>query len=281
MLLKNASRPHYACLAIACCVALATSQIQAAGKLDASPANDSQTPNSAESSSLAKTFAKLIESTIPVEYEKKKDWGKTKNITVGLRNDGLKVKRRKKAVNHGVWKHYRVQLLNPEEKFGVRIHNLRPKDGGRIAFTMVVNAKLDTWARAKVYQYGVHVVALEIVGDTEMKLSLACEVGAQLQMVAGLPSVTIDPQVTDAKITLSNFHLRRVSNAKGPLVKELSSSLRRAIEHELRGPKLTAKLNRAIDKKRDRLQLSMSELLGSSWWPLAQLPDLQPAVLSR
>ena len=64
---------------------------------------------------LAWTFARLIEDAIPDHYEKEKDWGKTKNITVGIRNKGIKLYRRKKPVNHGVWKRYRVSLVEPEQ----------------------------------------------------------------------------------------------------------------------------------------------------------------------
>ncbi len=271
-----------ALLTTACCLTLAVSCLQAEQNRSASQSTSTQTASDTTShDALATTFAKLIESAIPVEYDKKKDWGKTKNLTVGLHNKGLKIKRRKKAVKHGVWKHYRVKLVNPEEKFAVRIDNLRSVDDGRFSFTLVILAKLDTWIRAKVYQYGVHLIAVEITGDTEMELSLDCEVGVQLRFVDGLPSVTIDPRVANSHLALSNFHLRRISNAKGPLVKELSSGLRRVIEHELKGPKLTAKLNRAIDRKRDRLELSMSELVDSSWWPLARLPELEQATRSR
>jgi len=232
---------------------------------------------SAAKSALAHTFAKLIEQAVPLEYDRKKDWGKTKNITVGLRNEGLKLKRRKRAVKHGVWKHYKVKLIDPDEKLSVRIENLNSVDGSRARFTLVLNARISTWARAKVYQYGIHLIALEVLGDTDIELALDCEVGVQLHTGEGSPGLAIDPQVFDARLNLSNFRINRVSNAKGPLVHELSSGLRRAIEHELDGPKLVAKINRSIDKKRDRLELGLGDLLDSSWWPLASLPDIQTA----
>ena len=98
-----------------------------------------------------------------------------------------------------------------------------------------------------------------------MVLALDCEVAARLD----LGTVTIDPRVVDARLQLSNFRLRRVSNAKGPVVRELGEGLQKLIEHELKGPKLVAKLNRAIDKKRDRLTLDFADLLESAWRPLA------------
>jgi len=220
-----------------------------------------------------------------LEYEKKKDWDRRKNITVGLRSEGkglhVKLRRRKKAVKHGVWKHYKIRLVQPEQSLAVRIDNLRALDGGRVGFTLMVTAKLDTWARAKVYQYGVHLIALEIVGDTDIELALDCEISMHFQTVEGTPGVAIDPRVGDARISLRNFHVRRVSQAKGPLVEELSDGLRKMIEHELKGPKLVAKLNRAIDKKRDRLELNVGQLWNSPWGPLAGLPDVERAVRAQ
>ena len=227
---------------------------------------------------LAWTFARLIEDAIPEHYDKQKDWGKTKNITVGLDADGIKLERRKKPVNHGVWKHYQAWLVDPERNLAVRIDNPRALDGGRVGFTLVLSAKLDLWARAKVYQYGVHLIALEVVGQTGFDLALDCEVGVQLKTSDGKSRVVVDPHVTDARLALRDFRLDRVSDAKGPLVHELGEEVKKLVEAELQGPKLTAKLNRAIDKKRERLEFSLPGLVNSSWWPLAELPVLDRAL---
>ena len=137
----------------------------------------------------------------------------------------------------------------------MQIEDLRAvKDG--VGFTLGLNAKFDLWARAKIYQYGVHLIALEIVGDAAIDLAIDCEIGVRFQTQAGKAGVALDPRVTDARLDITDFHLRRVSNAKGPIIRELGEEFPRLIEHELRGPKLVAKLNRAIEKKRDRLELS-------------------------
>ncbi len=209
--------------------------------------------------SLANTFARLLEKSIPREYEKRKDWGKTKNITVGVRRDGIKIHRRKKPVKHGVWKHYKIRLIDPQETLTVQIQDLRPEENGRVAFTLTLQAKFDLWARAKVYHYGVHLLALEALGDATIDLAIDCEIGIRLQTHEGLAGVALDPQVTAARLDITDFHLRRISNAKGPLVRELGEELPRILERELQGPKLVAKLNRAIEKKRGRLELSFSK----------------------
>ena len=69
--------------------------------------------------------------------------------------------------------------------------------------------------------------------------------------------------MTDARLDITEFHLRRVSNAKGPIIRELGEEFPRIIERELHGPKLVTKLNRAVEKKRDRLEVNFGELWGS------------------
>jgi len=59
--------------------------------------------------------------------------------------------------------------------------------------------------------------------------------------------------------------------------------VRRMLEDELKGPELTVKINRAVEKKRDRLALSPSEWLAGAWGPLAEgsaavAPLSSPAV---
>ena len=227
---------------------------------------------------LAWTFARLIEEAIPEHYEKKKDWDRTKNITVGIRNEGIKLYRRKKPVKHGLWKHYTVDLVEPEKNLSVQIQNLRPMDEGRLGFTLVLSAKLDIWGRARAYQYGVHLISLEVEGRTDFDLSLDCEIGADIQSIKGRSTVVIDPSVSAANLKLRNFRLDRISNAKGKLVEEIGEEIEDIIAKQLRGPKLTAKINRAIDKKRDRLQYTLPKFMDSSWWPLANLPNVQEAI---
>lgn len=231
------------------------------------------------SSALANAFAGLVSSAIPTEYERRKDWGKTKRMISGLKFEDFDIKRRQKPVKHGVWKHYKVRLRDPDHKLRVKIDRLEALDGSRVRFTLAVQADLDFWGRAKVYEYGVHLIALEIVGHTTMDVTLDCEIGARLEPETLLPAVVIDPRVTAARLELSHFRIERISNAHGPLVKELSGGVEQWIEEELAGPKLVGKLNRAIEKRRDSLRLSPSQLVDSSWWPLAELPEVAPAVL--
>lgn len=231
-----------------------------------------QQPNAqSENSALTATLTQLIRDAIPLAYDKQKDWGATREITVGYRVDGkpfhYHVHRRKKAVEHGVWKHYRLRVVEPDANLHVRLRDLRPIAPGRMGFTLELQSKLDAWARAKVYHYGVHLIALEMEADLRLRVEIRGEVGLQATIVDGAAAVAVQPVVTDAKLALDDLNIRRISEARGPVVRELSDGIRGVLEDELNGPQLTAKLNRAIEKKRDRLTFAASDLIAEGWWP--------------
>jgi hypothetical protein len=213
---------------------------------------------------LASLLAGLVTDAIPREYEKKQDWGRTKRITTGLRADGngldFRIHRRKTQVNHGTWKHYKVRLVNPDEHLEVRIENLRSLEAGRIGLTLYLRGKLHGWAQTRIYNRGLHIITLTAEGDTTLRLWVDCEISMKLAPSLRIPGVSVEPLVTGARLELDDFDLDRLSKVSGELAHELGEGLSHVIEETLDGPTLVAKLNRAIDKKRDRLQISPSVL---------------------
>lgn len=240
-----------------------------------SPTNRTLVPNPVPepalppSEFLAKEFASLIQGIIPDKYERKKGWGKTKKIQVGFstHSNGLipRIRKKEKAVNHGVWKRYRVTQIEPEKNLSIQIKNLRTVSPGRIGLTLLMDSKIHGWAQAKVYNRGIHVIALTTECDTIVQLQIDCEVGIKLTASSLLFGIEVDPVVTDSRLQLKDFRLKRVGEMKGPVIKELSSSLRHVIEDVLKPSKLTKKLNRSIDKKRDRLKFSPDKFFDTDW----------------
>jgi hypothetical protein len=240
----------------------------AAALTNSAPVTNSTDPGLAPEI-VAQIAAPLIAEAIPREYERSQDWGRTRKITTGVRSSGnffkFDIHSRKSEVNDGVWKKYRVTLVEPDKNLSVRIGNLRKLDTGRYSLTLFVTAKLHGWVRVVVYESGVHIISLEGEGDTTVRLWLDAEIG--LETVPGtsfVPGVAIRPVVTDARLKLDNFELTRISDVRGPIVRELGDGLRHVIEDKLSGPELVAKINRSIEKRRSRLELTPDKLLGAS-----------------
>lgn len=233
----------------------------------------------ATDSPLARSLGELIAAAIPPVYEKKADWGATKEIVVGVRTEGkgLRVKfhRRKKSVNHGEWKHYQLRLVDPDESLSVRLTRLQPHGPGGIAFEMSIDARVEAWGRLKIYRYGVHVIALETVADARVHLDVAGVAALNIKPTGADAGIALAPVITRAAVRFDEFALRRVSNAHGPLVHELGDAVRRWLVDAYDEATLTAKLNRAIEKKRDRLQLDWPDVSAIDWF--ATVPTSTPS----
>lgn len=218
------------------------------------------------SEAVANVVSKMIADAIPRDYEKYKDWGNTKRITTGLDFKGHpwdpKIDRRKSDVNDGIWKHYRVTLVEPDKNLVVRIDNLRSLEAGRIAFTLNVSAKVHGWAQARVFEDGIPLGTYTGEGDSVVNLSIDAEVGLETTPSSMLTGIVIEPYVTAARVKLDDFHLDRIGEIRGSLARELGDGLKRLIEDDLDGPKLADKLNHSIDKHREKLKITPEKLLG-------------------
>lgn len=266
-------------LAVACATAPPAYASEQPATLSNQPTSDSVAPvaevaqvTSAEQL-LAESLASIVREAVPRKYEKKKNWGHTKRITTGVTSDGplykMKLHRRKKHVNHGTWKHYRVwftpnqektaQEKLPQKNLRVAVENLHSLEAGGVGLRLVVDAKLEGWAQMRHYNRGIHVITLTAEGISQLRLTLDCEV--RLKMTAD--GMAIDPEVTKATLDLRDFELTRFGEVEGKLARELGHGMRSLVEDQLDSPRLTAKLNRAIDKKRDRLVISSTKLWGN------------------
>jgi hypothetical protein len=218
---------------------------------------------------IASVAAPIIAESIPREYQGSKDWGKTTHITSGLRSSGnffkFDIHREKSEVNDGVWKKYKLTFVEPDKNLTVRIDNLRSLDSGRYAFTLFVAAKVHGWARARVFESGVHIISLEAEGDTSIRLWLDAEIGIETVKTSSfIPGIELKPVVTDAKLKFDDFKLKRISDVRGSVAHELGDLLRDAVQKDLTGKKLTAKLNRSLQKHPERLRFTPDKLLGKT-----------------
>ncbi len=224
---------------------------------------------------LGKVLRGIVLAHLPNEYENKKDWGGTKQVWDGVRIslDGLRIKtkRRRKDANHGTWKRYRAWLIDPDRNLKVLIANIRESDEGRAAFDLTVHAQLGAFGRLSEWRRDVQLYSIGVDAEARVVLRLSCEAGFDFDFSNLPPDLLIEPVVTDAHLSLQEFRLLRVSNLSGPLIRELGKSLRGVLQEEIdkRRVKLVAKLNRQIDKRRDRLRLSLYELL--RWDEVAEL----------
>lgn len=236
------------------------------------PKTVEQTIELGESSKqLQDLITRIALENIPHRYQDDKDWGKTTEIWAGVRvwRDGLRIKtkRRKKEVNHGTWTRYDISLADPEQRFQVRLEDVHEVTKGRIEFDAWVDAALKVFGRVSQWQYGVQLISVGADANARVRLRVRCNVGLELDPTKLPPAVVLDPVVTDADLQIVDFRLRRVSDLGRSVVSPLSHSVREVLEDRIakRRPDLVKKINRQIEKNRDDLRLSLSDVLGSKW----------------
>jgi hypothetical protein len=218
---------------------------------------------------VAQLVTPLIAEAVPREFDGKKDWGKTKTVVSGLHSDGnffkFDIHRQTKDVNDGIWKKYRVTLIEPEKNLEIRIDDMHRLESGKFALTLFVAAKVHGWAQAVVFEHGVHVITLDAEGDTSIRLWVDAEIGVEtVESSTFIPGLELRPVVTDARLKFDDFKLTRISDVRGAVAKELGDLLRKEMQKKLSGPKLVDRFNHALQKHPERLRLSPDMLLGKS-----------------
>lgn len=227
-----------------------------------------------QDSGLSEIVTALVRSNLPDQYEKRKNWDKTTEVWDGLHMslDGIKIKtkRRKKQVNHGTWTMYRAQLTDPSQ-FTVEVKDLRRLEDGRAAFDAEFYAPLAVFGRINQWQYGVQLISLSADADARVRLKVTCAVRTRLEASQGVvPDVVFEPEVTAAQIVLEDFRLKRISQLHGPLVKEIGEEAHDFLQDEIndRNAQIVGKMNKAIDKQRDKLRVSLSDLASTKFGDL-------------
>jgi hypothetical protein len=229
--------------------------------------SDSFTP----SAEFQDWITELVRQHIPVEYEKKKNWGHTATsfdgLSVRMEDGQLKTHRKFKQANDGTWQMYRVKLKDPSEKFDIQLANLRESSSGHVAMDVTAVANLEVFGRQSLWQHGVQLFSLSAEADARVRLLAHVDVAARIDASRFPPDVYLDPEVKTARLDIPDFRLRRVGQLDGPVVRSLSHATREALEEKLAddNEKLVASLNKQIAKQEKKLKLTLVDLMTSKW----------------
>ena len=217
----------------------------------------------------------LAREHIPDEYERKKNWGATKKVLDGVDVDldGLRLdtKRRWKDVNHGTWQWYKVTQIEPEKNLTVRIEEMREVEG-QVLCRVSATAKMHCFGRQSQFERGVQLYSMSAEADALVKLTALVSLKPRLDPTSFPPDIILLASVKDASLEIPEFKLQRVSQLDGPVIKSLSSSVREMIEEgvEKKKPQLVEKINKKLEKEKDKLRLKFADVLKTPWGSLAE-----------
>lgn len=212
-------------------------------------------------------LTKLIRDNLPPTYEDDKKWGKTKKVWNGvrLRREGfrLETESRIRTVNTGTWTRYRIKMVEPEQRVQVRFDRLEPLEEGRIRFRVSVECALDIFGRLSQWVRDVQVISLSANADATCRMTVDGTVGVKMNVFQFPPDVSIDPKVDFARVDLVDYRVRRISQVGGDVAKVLGKGLRSSIDRKLEdfNSKLVDKINKQLDKQREKLRFSSQDWL--------------------
>lgn len=221
--------------------------------------------------SFQRIVTELAREHLPAQYEKTRNWGRTTPVLRGLdvSRDGLQVrtKRKWKEVNDGAWQRYRIEPIDPDANFEVRLLNGQASPG-KFEFDLWAIALLRVEGRHAQWERGVQLFSVNATAQARVELKAHVEVDIKIDAAQFPPAVTVRPRVVDAELNLVEFKLERVSDLHGPLVKSLSSTARDVLEDKIddNRQKLVDRLNASLDKRRDKFTYSGGESL-RAWLP--------------
>ena len=213
----------------------------------------------------------IAKQSIPTTYEERKDWGKKREIVTGLRLVGsgrkLRTAARRKMVNHGTWKMYRVTLKDRQDNFHIELNRMQVTDDNRLTFEAIIEARLDMFARWAQWNRGVQLISLNASADAEVRLQLTGNMAIHIDPGKLPPDIAVIPEVTSADLQVKSFRLRRISQLHGSLAHKIGDEALKIIQKKLaeKRPDLVKKMNRQIKKNEGKLRLSFREVLQQGW----------------
>jgi len=216
-------------------------------------------------------IGKIVREQLPDNYEKRKNWGHTvksfDGVSVRIEDGRLKTHRKFKQANDGEWQLYRVKLVDPDEKFDIQIANIRKLDGGKVGLEVRAAANVEVFGRQSLWEHGVQLYSLSAEATARVRLWANVEVATQMNWTRFPPDISLNPNVTAARLEIPDFRILRIGAFEGPVVRSLSHTTREALEEKLAddNKKIVAKLNRAIDKQEKKLKLSLADVMQSKW----------------
>lgn len=203
---------------------------------------------------LNQQLRKLALQHLPEVYIDDRKWNRTETIkTLIPRSEPLVLK-------HGTWSKYELRPVDPANTFAVRLTNVRNLDDGRLAFNLACDLTVDLAARQAKWQRGVQLYSVQADITTRVTIDLDCRLGLKLDLANG-PAVVLSPHVEASQVVLHEFRIHRISKVGGEIAQQATRAARKwleehATEHEA---KLTSSINTQLQKKPEKLRISLSK----------------------
>jgi hypothetical protein len=223
------------------------------------------------SEKLDQLLTSLVLDSLPHDYVDEKDWGRQSErwdgVDMKFKDGKLRTHRRKKLVNHGTWKRYTAELMNPDEEFSVRVNNMRQRDDGAMTFDVECSAHVKLHARQSKWVKGVQLYSISADGHARLNLAVSMELKTHLDITKFPPDLIFDPKAIAADIEVQELRIDRISKAGGEFAQQVTRGVRSTLDEKIaeKEQKLVEKINGEFEENKKSLRLSISEAAKNKW----------------
>jgi hypothetical protein len=222
----------------------------------------------AEAEQFLQLVADLVRSNLPAQHVDEKHWNKAKEVYAGVhfRRDGwnIETKRRWRTVNHGLWRRFQVDLIDPNQFLELTVSNVVWLPNGRLQFSLQATAAVKIHVRQARWNLDIRLYSAHVEARAKVQLDVDANVGFQIDPTVFPPALALDPVVNQATLRMTSLEVDRIGHIGGDAAEEIGNAVEGLIQSEIIKPqseKLAEKINRQIDKRRDRLRVSMGDWL--------------------
>ena len=224
---------------------------------------------------LAKVVRVFVLSSMPAPpapvVEQLHDWGKQKNVTVGIKWEKagllLKPKPTQALRNDGTWQRTRVDAIDPEKTLNVTVRNVQKKGKGVMTFELVITQPVRIKFEQQVWVAGERIYSGETRARCRPIIVLQCESTTKaVKTDSFFPDITMRLRVTEADLSYDQLVVEHTAGVGGDLAKTLGNTAIDLVNQWKPSlqKKLLEKANQAVVKVGDtkEIKLGLGNLLG-------------------
>lgn len=226
----------------------------------------------AQREALSRAVRGILVDSLPTKIEGSDSWGERKEVLSGLKLNSdqgrIRLDRRTKQVNHGLWRRWTVIPVEPEKHLRFEIVDARSIGPRQVAFELVASAPLSGDARLERWRYGVKMLNFAVEADATIEMRLKGIVDYRVEWSELGGRVVILPAVHEADLSLREFDLRRLGIIDGKLAEELGDRATDFLSRQLdmQERQVGERVNRVLTERREKLALTFPWSLPQGGW---------------
>jgi hypothetical protein len=209
----------------------------------------------AELDVLTRSLQTLLVANTPREIEDRKSWDKTIPLDPKLKLKSLRTIVQvdgKAHVPDGSWSRSKITLNDPARDVQIYVRDLKPLEGGKQHIVLELVVRCGWEYERKEWEKGFQLIGVTANGTTRAQLFLAAEYSTKLDVATFPPQLKVDLKVTQTKLDLREFEVKRLTKSKllSLQAKLLSDEIRDILQVLItrKEDKITNALNSALAK---------------------------------